>query len=331
MAIRGYYESPLHAEPWIESALDVKDRNGNPMPGYGWIFPVGDGTVNVGAGLLDTFTGFTTVNTSKLMEAFVATAPARWGISPETSCGPPTGGKLPTGGSVLPKVGPTWIVAGDAAGSINPFNGEGIAYGYETGRMAADAVSEALRTGDGLALARSVREAQGQAYVPVIVVSGNAQEMLETRAFTEDVTDYFDKALGHGALAAFIRGYVQPAPIEGARILYVEDDDFIRMDTAEMLQQSGHRVSEAGSAEEALAKLSPDSFDLLLTDVGLPGLSGAELAKKARALDPQLPVIFATGNTSVAGFEADQSALVLLKPYSQADLAAAVLRQTRPR
>ena len=88
------------------------------------------------------------------MEAFVATAPARWGISPETSCGPPTGGKLPTGGSVLPKVGPTWIVAGDAAGSINPFNGEGIAYGYETGRMAADAVSEALRTGDGLALAR---------------------------------------------------------------------------------------------------------------------------------------------------------------------------------
>ncbi|MDR7142734.1 PAS domain-containing protein [Rhizobium sp. BE258] len=127
------------------------------------------------------------------------------------------------------------------------------------------------------------------------------------------------------------RSAAAAAPAASLRILYVEDDDFIRMDTAEMLQQSGHRVSEAGSAEEALAKLSPDSFDLLLTDVGLPGLSGAELAKKARALDPQLPVIFATGNTSVAGFEADQSALVLLKPYSQADLAAAVLRQTRPR
>jgi geranylgeranyl reductase family protein len=154
MAIRGYFTSPYHDEPWIESHLDLRDRDGNHMPGYGWIFPVGDGTVNVGAGLLDTFTGFTTVNTSKLMDAFVATAPARWGISPETSCGPPTGGKLPTGGSVLPKVGPTWIVAGDAAGSINPFNGEGIAYGYETGRLAAEAVSEALRTGDGLALAR---------------------------------------------------------------------------------------------------------------------------------------------------------------------------------
>ncbi|MGZ6964888.1 MAG: geranylgeranyl reductase family protein [Acidimicrobiia bacterium] len=154
MAIRGYFTSPYHDEPWIESHLDLRDRDGNYMPGYGWIFPVGDGTVNVGVGLLDTFTGFKTVNTTKLMDAFIATAPARWGISPETSCGPPTGGKLPTGGSVTPKVGPTWIVAGDAAGSINPFNGEGIAYAYETGRMVADAVHEALATGDGLALAR---------------------------------------------------------------------------------------------------------------------------------------------------------------------------------
>ena len=154
MAIRGYYTSPYHDEPWIESHLDLRDRDGNHMPGYGWIFPVGDGTVNVGAGLLDTFTGFNAVNTTKLIDAFVAMAPARWGITPQTSCGPPTGGRLPTGGSVLPKVGPTWIVAGDAAGSINPFNGEGIAYAYETGRMVAETVSEALRTGDGLALAR---------------------------------------------------------------------------------------------------------------------------------------------------------------------------------
>jgi menaquinone-9 beta-reductase len=154
MAIRGYFTSPYHDEPWIESHLDLRDRDGNYMPGYGWIFPVGDGTVNVGVGLLDTFTGFKRVNTTKLMDAFIATAPARWGISPETSCGPPTGGKLPTGGSVTPKAGPTWIVAGDAAGSINPFNGEGIGYAYETGRMVADAVHETLATGDGLALAR---------------------------------------------------------------------------------------------------------------------------------------------------------------------------------
>ncbi len=153
MAIRGYFTSPFHDEPWIESHLDLRDREGNQMPGYGWIFPVGDGTVNVGAGLLDTFTGFKSINTTKLMDAFVATAPARWGISPATACGPPVGGKLPTGGSVTPKAGPTWIVAGDAAGSINPFNGEGISYAYETGRMVADAVHQALE-GDGLALQR---------------------------------------------------------------------------------------------------------------------------------------------------------------------------------
>ena len=58
------------------------------------------------------------------------------------------------GGSVHPSAGPTWLVAGDASGAINPFNGEGIAYAYETGRMAAEALDEALRTGDGLALAR---------------------------------------------------------------------------------------------------------------------------------------------------------------------------------
>ncbi len=154
MGIRGYYRSDRHAEPWIESHLDIRDRDGNHLPGYGWVFPVGDGTINVGVGLLSTFAGWKAVNTSNLMEAFCETAPASWGIGPETSCGPPTGGKLPTGGSVVPKTGPTWLVVGDAAGSVNPFNGEGISYAYETGHIAADATAAALETGDGLALQR---------------------------------------------------------------------------------------------------------------------------------------------------------------------------------
>ena len=66
-AIRTYWETPRHDEPWIESALDVKDRNGNPLPGYGWIFPVGDGTVNIGVGLLSTFRDFKSVNTTHLL------------------------------------------------------------------------------------------------------------------------------------------------------------------------------------------------------------------------------------------------------------------------
>jgi geranylgeranyl reductase family protein len=152
MAIRGYYESPLHDDPWIESALDVRDRNGSSLPGYGWIFPVGDGTINVGIGLLSTFRDWKSVNTSHLMNEFAHTAPDYWGISPDAAVGAPTGGRLPMGGSVTPNVGPTWVLVGDAAGTINPFNGEGIDYAYETGRLAARLVGEALATGDGMAL-----------------------------------------------------------------------------------------------------------------------------------------------------------------------------------
>jgi menaquinone-9 beta-reductase len=152
MAIRGYFTSPYHDEPWIESHLDLRDRDGNHLPGYGWIFPVGDGTVNVGVGLLSTFRGWKDVNTTRLMEAFCETAPIRWGIGPDSATCAPTGGKLPTGTSVHPAVGPNFVVVGDAAGTVNPFNGEGISVAYETGRLAADAVDLALATGDGLAL-----------------------------------------------------------------------------------------------------------------------------------------------------------------------------------
>jgi flavin-dependent dehydrogenase len=154
MAIRGYYESPLHDDPWIESALDVRDRNGNVLPGYGWVFPVGDGTINLGVGLLSTFRDYKQVNTSHLLDEYAATAPAHWGIDPARPIGAPTGGRLPMGGSVSPKVGPTWLLVGDAAGTINPFNGEGIDYAYETGRLAADLIAEALVDGDGLVLQR---------------------------------------------------------------------------------------------------------------------------------------------------------------------------------
>jgi len=153
MAIRGYYASPRHAEPYIESHLDIRDANGAVVPGYGWIFPLGDGRVNVGVGVLSTFERWKQVNTTKLMDAFVGWAPGSWCLSPETALGPPTGGRLPMGLSVGPRVGPDYLMTGDAGGSVNPFNGEGIAYGYETGRFAAAALGEALCTGDPAALA----------------------------------------------------------------------------------------------------------------------------------------------------------------------------------
>ena len=154
MAIRTYFESPLHDTPWIESALDMRDRNGNSLPGYGWIFPLGDGCVNVGAGLLSTFRDYTSVNTSHLMQEFAATLPPYWEIDPNRPLMEPVGGRLPMAGSVYPKVGPNYLVVGDAAGSVNPFNGEGIDYAYETGKMAADLVAEAIATGDSGVIGR---------------------------------------------------------------------------------------------------------------------------------------------------------------------------------
>jgi geranylgeranyl reductase family protein len=154
IAIRGYFESPLSKDPWIESALDVRDREGRSMPGYGWIFPLGDGTINVGIGLLSTFKGYREVNTSHLMREWAATAPEHWGIDPEAMLAPATGGRLPMAGSINPKVGPNWIVIGDAAGSINPFNGEGIDYAYETARMAAGLLDESIQTGTAMPLQR---------------------------------------------------------------------------------------------------------------------------------------------------------------------------------
>jgi menaquinone-9 beta-reductase len=153
-AIRTYWESPRHAEPWIESALDVKDRNGNPMPGYGWIFPVGDGTVNIGVGLLSTFRDFKTVNTTTLLDGYAHQVADRWEIDPDKPECKATSGRIPMGGSVGPKAGPSYLVIGDAAGSVNPFNGEGIDYAYETAHMAAQVLHEAIDAGDPTVLQR---------------------------------------------------------------------------------------------------------------------------------------------------------------------------------
>jgi geranylgeranyl reductase family protein len=163
LALRGYYTSPGHEEPFIESHLDIRTADGEIVPGYGWIFPLGDGRVNVGVGLLSTDKRWKGINTGTLMDHFVAWAPKEWELSPATALGAPTGGKLPMGLSVGPRVGPNVLVAGDASGAVNPFNGEGIAYGLETGRLAAASIGEALN-GGGTTSLRRYEERLDEAY-----------------------------------------------------------------------------------------------------------------------------------------------------------------------
>ncbi|WP_058362627.1 response regulator [Xanthomonas translucens] len=180
----------------------------------------------------------------------------------------------------------------------------------EAGPVNLVTTSLALPDGDGLALARSVREAAGQSYVPVIVVSGDAQQHLVERRFTEYVTDYFDKALGHEALATFIRGYVQPQPVVGATILYVEDSRVVAEATKRMLERQELHVVHVLTAEDAFALLTAESLgrttrriDLVLTDVTLKGeLNGRDLVQRIR-IDfaygkRRMPVLVMTGDSN---------------------------------
>ena len=167
-----------------------------------------------------------------------------------------------------------------------------------------------LADGDGLELARSVREAAGQAYVPVIVVSGDAQQHLVERRFTEYVTDYFDKSLGHDALAEFIRGYVQPQSIPGATVLYIEDSRVVAEATRRMLERQQLKVIHVITAEEAFALLTAESLgrltdqiDVVLTDVTLKGeLSGRDVVERIRVDfgygKRRLPVLVMTGDSN---------------------------------
>ncbi|MEA1902041.1 MAG: geranylgeranyl reductase family protein [Actinomycetota bacterium] len=148
LAARGYYASPMSSDPFIESQLDLRDSSGATMPGYGWVFPLGDGSVNVGVGLLSTFKRWKHVNTTHMMNDYVATAPDHWELSEEGRLSKPMGGKLTMSFSKGPLVGSNWITIGDAAGAINPWNGEGISYAYETGRLASEYVGEAIGAGD---------------------------------------------------------------------------------------------------------------------------------------------------------------------------------------
>jgi len=148
MAARGYYSSPKSEDPFLESQLDMRDSSGATMPGYGWVFPLGDGSVNVGVGLLSTFKRWKHVNTTHMMNDYVATAPEHWQFSEDSRLTKPLGGKLTMSFSKGPLVGANWITIGDAAGAINPWNGEGISYAYETGRLAAEYVGTAVESDD---------------------------------------------------------------------------------------------------------------------------------------------------------------------------------------
>jgi geranylgeranyl reductase family protein len=142
VAIRGYLASPRSSEPWITSHLELRSPTGEVLPGYGWIFPLGNGEVNIGVGALATSKRPANAALRPLMSHYTNLRRDEWGFSGEPRAA--LSALLPMGGAVSGVAGPNWMLIGDAAACVNPLNGEGIDYGLETGRLAA----ERLGTGD---------------------------------------------------------------------------------------------------------------------------------------------------------------------------------------
>jgi geranylgeranyl reductase family protein len=143
VAVRTYYTSPRHNDDYLEAWLDLWDGSAL-LPGYGWIFGMGDGTSNVGVGLLNTSKGFGEIDYRALLRTWLAAMPAEWGFSEDNRTQPIRGAALPMGFNRTPHYTRGLVLAGDAGGMVNPFNGEGIAYALESGELAARVITQAL-------------------------------------------------------------------------------------------------------------------------------------------------------------------------------------------
>jgi flavin-dependent dehydrogenase len=136
VAARAYLKSPRSDEPWISSDLELRSVDGAVLPGYGWIFPLGNGEVNIGVGALATAKRPADAALRPLIKHYADLRRADWGFEGEPRA--ISSALLPMGGAVSGVAGPNWMLIGDAAACVNPLNGEGIDYGLETGRLAAE-------------------------------------------------------------------------------------------------------------------------------------------------------------------------------------------------
>jgi menaquinone-9 beta-reductase len=139
VAGRSYVDSAMSDDPWISSHLELRDEQGELLSGYGWVFPLGNGQVNLGAGTLATHRRPAEVAIKPLMQTYADTIGADFALDGELQR--PTSALLPMGGAVSNVAGRNWALIGDAAACVNPLNGEGIDYGLETGRLVADAMA----------------------------------------------------------------------------------------------------------------------------------------------------------------------------------------------
>ena len=152
VAVRTYFRTPRHDDEWMESHLELWDGApgaSNLLPGYGWIFGLGDGTANVGLGSVSSRAAATKIDYKDLLQRWVANTPADWEFTPDNQVGPVRSAALPMAFNRKPHYTRGLMLVGDSGGMVSPFNGEGIAYAMQAARRAADVVVQARsRTSD---------------------------------------------------------------------------------------------------------------------------------------------------------------------------------------
>jgi geranylgeranyl reductase family protein len=162
VAVRRYYRSEArHDDDYLESWMELYSGgpDGRLLPGYGWIFGLGDGRVNVGLGALNSSVAAGKTNYRQLLLDWLGGTPAEWGLADEANAdGPIMGAALPMGFNRVPHYTDGVMLVGDTGGMVNPFNGEGIAYAMEAGELAADVATQALARSDQAAAERALQQ-----------------------------------------------------------------------------------------------------------------------------------------------------------------------------
>jgi geranylgeranyl reductase family protein len=143
VAVRTYFTSPRTDDDWMEGWLELPGRDGKLLPGYGWVFGVGDGTSNVGLGILNSSKEFGKLDYKQVLREWTAGMPSEWGFTPDNQVGEIRGAALPMGFNRTPHYSPGLLLLGDAGGMVSPFNGEGISYAMESARFAAEFIIDA--------------------------------------------------------------------------------------------------------------------------------------------------------------------------------------------
>lgn len=225
-----------------------------------------------------------------------------------------------TAAGLIAELGYRPLVARDAASAI-----EIIESAAEIDLLFTDVVMPGALNGVGLA--RKAQELRPG--LAVLFASGYAEDSIMHDGQIDPAVNLLGKPYSLCQLARAIQhalnaGAGQPSAAPQVTALLAEDDMMISMSAASALADLGVNVIEAASGAQAFAAFDSDRIDFLIADIGLPDISGLELARQARARFPDLPIVFATGRRGDPEIESFERSRMLHKPYDEAQLARAV-------